>query len=427
MGDVDMEFTPREVGIEDADGPDMVFTEREVARLEAERARAVAPEGDAAERVTTPPEAATDLFGGMYDDDVDMVFTPRELGIEDADDAGPDMVFTESEVARADAARASAPVAQVLDHEPPTLGQAPSGDAATEPGSEPDPNVFTDAERDALRDDLARFREANPDASEADVSAWRIRQCWRLANAKGIEPQVDTELHGLDTPEGRMQALDIITQQSSNPNSRGDPSDPDYVADDPTQDDRCGPAAMIGAALYANGTEGLQSMISAMRAQGMSRDDDFLMRELESRMQGGEALTVGDIQSMQTSLYNVMRTQMSQRQGFDPSSTGIDDNSMQHFLNQSPELQRMFREQGMEIAHIDSEGGVDPNSGFDADGNERPYQQANNRAPDHFVLRMTGPDGQPMIYDPQMRQGGQLIDFEEGVAHYDRVTHRRIQ
>jgi hypothetical protein len=65
----------------------------------------------------------------------------------------------------------------------------------------------------------------------------------------------------------------------------------------------------------------------------------------------------------------------------------------------------------MEIEYIDMDG--------KAEGGGAPLGMG-----EHYVLKIKGQgDGQPdMIYDPQARRGGQIIDFEQGVQHYDKAT-----
>ncbi len=120
------------------------------------------------------------------------------------------------------------------------------------------------------------------------------------------------------------------------------------------------------------------------------------------------SLTVADIQALQQTTYEVLRKVQADDKTIiqEPGETGVHGDAMDSFMKKSPELAKMFEENGMEIQGIDNDGALDEN---------------NQTGMDHWVVKIKGPDGKPAIYDPLARRGGQVIDFDEGVKHYERA------
>lgn len=214
-------------------------------------------------------------------------------------------------------------------------------------------------------------------------------------------------LGDVNDPAARLRAMSFITQDK--PILEGD------TAEANTQDKHnCSGASIVGAAFLAEGPDGLKKVMQAIEKQdptGKMTKLDEEYKLLKAKLaKDPNSLSVYDIQTLQQRTTDVLgSTQKTDNElkAAAKDSSGIHSKTMDKFMSKSPELAKMFEENGMEIQGIDNDGALD--------------DQTKQTGMDHWVVKMKGKDGKEAIYDPLARRGGQIIDFDEGVKHYDRA------
>ena len=192
----------------------------------------------------------------------------------------------------------------------------------------------------------------------------------------------------LDNREQRLEALRQITQLdnlSATPN--------------PSDNNRCGAASIVGGVLLAGGYQGLQELISDLRganpAQGQPGHQDLsALDAILPRLANGSA-TQEDIARIQDGLYQVLSAKEAD------SNPYLRNVSVADFIMNSPHVGEMFRQEGLNIRNID---------GGDADD-----------AGNHFVLGFNGG-----IYDPWPRSQGQIATSLADVGTYQLATDQFV-
>jgi len=213
-------------------------------------------------------------------------------------------------------------------------------------------------------------------------------------------------LGDVNDPSARLKAMSFITQDM--PEKSGGPKVDDGKGK--VDESVCAGASIVGAAFLANGPEGLKQVMKAIEKQdpkGMSTGKNASpeYKAIKDKLaKDPNSLTVADIQVLQQTTYEVLRTTQDPKLAGD--QTGIHGQTMDNFMKKSPELAKMFEKNGMQIEGIDNDGAIDDHG---------------KTSMDHWVVRMKGPDGKEAIYDPLARRGGQVIDFDEGVDHYTKA------
>ena len=247
-------------------------------------------------------------------------------------------------------------------------------------------------------------------ATSSMVSAYRIGQASDDAlwgqKQEYLKAAQQQPLGDLTDPAARLKALSFITQDT--PDQEGASVE---GGGGPVDQSVCAGASIVGAAFLANGPDGLRQVMSAIEAQdpkgistGKFASPEY--KKLKEKLaKDPNSLSVADIQALQQTTYEVLRT--NQDPGIVPEGeNGVHGKTMDDFMQKSPQLAKMLEKNGMQIEGIDNDGELD------ADG---------RTAMDHWVVRIKGPDGKQAIYDPLARRGGQVIDFDEGVDHYTRA------
>ena len=298
------------------------------------------------------------------------------------------------------------------------LDAAQTGTGAKLPGQ----HDLTDDERRTYRKDQDdySFKTAtdlmkatggrmNQTPAEAN-SAHRIGQAYddNLWGGKQeyLKAAQNTPLGDLNDPAARLRAMSFITQDK--PLLDGE------SATDNTQDKHnCSGASIVGAAFLAEGPDGLKKVMAAIEKQdptGKMTKNDEEYKLLKAKLaKDPSSLSVYDIQTLQQRTTDVLgSTQKTDKELKEAAkdADGIHSKTMDKFMDKSPELAKMFKENGMEIQGIDNDGALDKNG---------------QTGMDHWVVKMKGKDGKEAIYDPLARRGGQIIDFDEGVKHYDKA------
>lgn len=251
-------------------------------------------------------------------------------------------------------------------------------------------------------------------ATEAMVSANKIGQAsndemWGQKQ-EYLKAAQQTPLGDVNDPAARLKAMSFITQDK--------PLKPGETESDATTDkSACSGASIVGAAFLAGGPEGLKKVISALEKQdpkgeltGKKNASPEYLQLKEKLAKDPSSLTVTDIQALQLATTEVLSKSQAADKTLDlkEGETGIHGKTMDNFMKKSPELAKMFEKNGMQIDGIDNDGVVDDKG---------------RTAMDHWVVRMKDANGKEAIYDPNARRGGQVIDFDEGVKHYENARH----
>jgi hypothetical protein len=270
--------------------------------------------------------------------------------------------------------------------------------------------TVTAEEKAALGTALQRYGATQGGLDDAQTSAAKIAQCYdtfvggdegRDEYLKAVQQQ---PLGDLEDPQARLKAMSFLTQ-----NVPMDPDNPDRAMQG---DNSCGGASLVGAAFLAEGPAGLSKLVTAIEGFDPSKlaSDEFASDEYKALKKkladGGKGLTVGDIQTLQQMTTQVLNT--NDPEGLnDTEHPRVANITMDRFLEQNESISGMMKDNGMQVEYIDSDGKRGP---------------AGVGRGDHYVLKIKGPDGQDMIYDPNARRGGQIIDCAAGVEHYNKAT-----
>jgi hypothetical protein len=286
----------------------------------------------------------------------------------------------------------------------------------------PGQRALTPEEKAKYREDMQKFKDFHGDAiseqtggrktavSDEMVSAGRIGQAYdeqlwgEDAKKEYLEAAAKQPLGNTEDPAERLKVLSFLTQDVA-PNEEG--------RENVMGESTCAGATVVGAAFLAEGGPGLAKVISAIEkaddgdmrvtSEKYSSPEYKQLKEKLAKDPSGKSLTVADLQALQQTTTEVLQASEPPEWRNEP---GIVNKTMDDFLARSPELAGVIEQSGMQIEMID-------NDGVPIDG---------ERKPDHYVLRIKGAEpGQDMIYDPSARRGGQIIDFEEGVKHYDKA------
>jgi hypothetical protein len=270
--------------------------------------------------------------------------------------------------------------------------------------------IVTPEEKAQLATGLQGFAQRQGGLDDSQTSAAKIGQCYDsfIGGEEGREAYIKAAaqmpLGDLNDPAARLKAMSFVTQDVA--------KDPNNPFPSEQGENSCGGASLVGAAFLANGPAGLNKLVSAIEGFDPQKlaSPEFASPEYkalkEKLAKGGEGLTVGDLQCLQQMTTQVLNT--NDPEGLnDLEHPRVANVTMDNFLKQDNGMAGMFKENGMEIEYIDKDGKAGP---------------AGVARGDHFVVKVKGPDGKDMIYDPMARRGGQIIDCAEGVAHYNKAT-----
>ena len=144
-------------------------------------------------------------------------------------------------------------------------------------------------------------------------------------------------------------------------------------------DQRCGASSIVAGAYYGGGTDGVKKLIDDQAAYAKnhglkSQDPYYGDKELKKRVESGK-LTNGDINKIQENLHKTLSERDKAETG---TQRGLSTQRMREFMNESPNTKKIFDDNGMAIAHVDTD-----------------MKDGGN----HYVLAGKH-DGKPFIYDP---------------------------
>jgi hypothetical protein len=223
----------------------------------------------------------------------------------------------------------------------------------------------------------------------------------------------NTRIDDLESPAGRMETLNMLSQNM-------DPNDPNYKdGREVTNELSCAGASIVGGVLLAKGRDGLKTLYGAVGAR-KPEDEKPEEKALREKLESGQNLTIGDLQTLQHMVY----VKLNENEGLDAAKMEeqvkiaaeskdpearaeakkqlmVGAKGMEVFMDDNPEIAKMFSDNKLDLVAIDTDD--DRENGGDGSGN-------------HIVLRVDGPDGQPLAYyDPWKKKGdqGQIINAQD--------------
>lgn len=213
------------------------------------------------------------------------------------------------------------------------------------------------------------------------------------------------------SPEERLKVISKISQN--------DPKDPDSKH-------YCGPTALLAAAMYGGGNEGVNKLITQMKSD--AKDDPEQQKRLQSlleKSQGG-GLDLKDIHNLEKDLYaDLQKRQIAFLQsgvgGHDEEAEalrkkvakrvkeegGTDNKSLQDFIKQSGLSEHFFDKDGNQIMGLN----LVANNSKNADPNNKNLKDAAhwvldiNDASAGELVRAQDGHGYNTVYDPWNRGG----------------------
>jgi hypothetical protein len=202
----------------------------------------------------------------------------------------------------------------------------------------------------------------------------------------------DTKLD-LSSNDARLKMLDNLTQ------NRRDMLDGENT---------CAASSLLAGAVLMggeNGTEGITTLLDSVAKQ--CPDDkskeafEANLGNIREKMAKGEPLTVGDMHSMQNNIYTQLNWKEQQANANDPA--GLQHDTVQRFMDASPDLKEKFKENGLAISYIDNNG---------------------TKPSTHAVLSIAREGQDAAIYDPYLRDDGQMVTGDGETANYEEARKR---
>jgi len=194
----------------------------------------------------------------------------------------------------------------------------------------------------------------------------------------------NTPLYDGTNRESRMNSLRGVSQMDNDASTTYD-------------NVRCGASCVVAGAYYAEGRQGLNNLIADMRAyntqHGTGQNIDAYIGDLQTRLNNGGTITNSDMNNLQECLFALMN-------GSGDPSDGLDEAAIRGFIQESPNVRRMFNDNDLAIALVDTDG---RNGG------------------NHFVLGFQN-NGRSTVYDPApINNGGrqdQITQDPATIARY---------
>jgi hypothetical protein len=247
--------------------------------------------------------------------------------------------------------------------------------------------------RQYQRHELAQWETKVGDkATDAQRSAARIG-----VSGDGAAPVAyDTEVGDLTTAESRVETLNMLTQNR-------DPNDPNAPKDG-RDNYECGAASIVGGSIYSGGRDGVSQLLNDVHADLKPGDADYeKIEELQKKLRSGEQLSVGDLQSVQTYLYDDMKhtdEKKSDDQIHEDAENGSKDaflsgKDVAGFMSRHPDVAASFAKNHVSLSGIDTTGAG---------------------AVNHMVTKFGDGKGNDVaVYDPWKKTGaeGQIINGED--------------
>jgi hypothetical protein len=241
---------------------------------------------------------------------------------------------------------------------------------------------------------------AKPGELEHRLASHEISNHYMINSAEEYDKVKDKMLPE-DTPldlssqNARLKTLDNLVQ------NRPDMKDGENT---------CAASSLLAGAILSggkNGTEGVTTLLDSVAKQCPDEETrkafEANLGQIREKIAKGEPLTVGDMHSMQNNIYTQLN--FKEQQGNAQDLPGLQADTLQKFLDASPELKKKFKDNGLAVSYIDNNG----------------------KTPSTHAVLSIARDGQnPAIYDPYLRDDGQLVTGDQQTAGYEEARKRTL-
>lgn len=257
-----------------------------------------------------------------------------------------------------------------------------------------------DYERSKWNSQVGAFERGQ--LSEAQLAAMKIG----LTDG-GMPLSHNTPIKDIESPAGRMETLNILTQNM-------DPEGHDKTKVDVVT---CAGASIVGGVLLAGGKEGLDKLLTACHKPGTEETPEE--KALREKLKSG-SLTVGDLQELQLAVYKKLKENEEMdpkkmeetiKAASDPDpkkraeaikSLMVGPKGIEKLMKDNPAIQQMFAAHHLDLVSVDTDNDTE-GPGGQATGN-------------HMVLRIEDEKGEPVAYyDPWKKSAdqGQIINAHD--------------
>ena len=256
--------------------------------------------------------------------------------------------------------------------------------------------------------DSVREMAEKLDTAASDPGA-AVSETYETDNRKYPDPMGKTL--DLSTPEGRLEALNSLTQETATGDFENQKAEDEGRKEANAEKHMCGATTLLAGAMTAGGTDGLKVVLE-MAQNGADKMDAFFLQGIQKKLESGEAITDSDLQNLKSGLHNRLRRDQAkfrEENGITtPDDGGVDGQVMQNAFDGNADLAKLYEDNGMSVSFID----------HTADGKD---------SANHFVLRMEGEDGKASYYNPMALKGGQqVVTDADQVAMYEAAEHHRF-
>lgn len=239
-----------------------------------------------------------------------------------------------------------------------------------------DRRMLTSYDRDHLKErfELAEGNKAKGDEDYANLTDQQIRE--RAIGKEGfagtrinahygdpqdvpqLKPEEAAQPVDLSNKDTRAKALSQLTQNAAGP-----------LEQDSNM--QCGASAMLGAAMYGGGNDGVKALLNAMMADHVKDkivdkdakapwlDDDFkkILKKLDTP---GVQLTRGDLATIQSKTYQHFQAEnlkgKPNADPSDPNNGGLVGAKLNDFIARHKDINKMFKDNDMGLDSIDLNG-----------------------------------------------------------------------
>ncbi|MGE5182939.1 MAG: hypothetical protein ACM31C_12790 [Acidobacteriota bacterium] len=209
-----------------------------------------------------------------------------------------------------------------------------------------------------------------------------------------LKPEELAQPVDLSSKDARAKALSQLTQNAANP-----------LEQDSNM--QCGASAMLGAAMYGGGNDGVKALLNAMVQDHMKEkivdkdakapwmDEDFkkILKKLDTP---GVQLTRGDLALIQSKTYQHFQAEnlkgKPSADPSDPANGGLVGGKLNEFIARHKDIDKMFKDNDMGLDSIDLNGVGTGSHLVLGIGHGRDLTGASNETT------------RDMIFDPQARQ-----------------------
>jgi hypothetical protein len=267
---------------------------------------------------------------------------------------------------------------------------------------------------------------ADPEGTARRLAANQIKNHYMIQKPDDLKTLQDIDIDSdtlldLSCADSRVQVLDNLVQN---------------IAHNRNGENTCAASSLLGAAILGgeeNGTEGVTKLLDAMKSNATpdqlkalegDKDNAGVLTDIRKKIAAGEQLSTGDMHLIQGTLYQQLQdNEIAAAQAKlaanpdDPElqkavqaagQTGIQAGTLKNFLGNAPQFQKMMQDNEMGISFIQN----------------NPDAKESNHAV--LTLGHGREGGAYTVYDPQMRDDGQIITDGTELDNYKNAESLHI-